>query len=353
MLASPATQKAVVIESEGTAVLVSDRSIPNLRDDFVLVRNIAVALNPTDWKHIDWSASPGALVGCDCAGIVEAVGNNLTRPYKKGDRISGGVHGSNALEHQDGAFAEYVLVRSGVSMRIPESISFEQAATFGIGINTVGLALHKALKIPFPGQGGPTGTVLVYGGSTATGSLAIQFAKAVGWTVVTTCSFKNFAMVKERGADEVFDYNDFGCAKKVRVVTGDKLAHILDCVSTDSSADFCNSVMGASGGTYSCLDSVPALARADIRTEISFSYGVLGDPYQMGTETITPSADTYAYGTAFYTLAARLIGEGKIVPHPLTVGEDGLAGVLKGLDELRDEQVRGHKLVYLVADTPE
>ena len=46
-------QKAIVIESRGIARLVSDAPIPRLRDDYVLVQNVAVAINPTDWQHID------------------------------------------------------------------------------------------------------------------------------------------------------------------------------------------------------------------------------------------------------------------------------------------------------------
>lgn len=55
-------------------------------------------------------------------------------------------------------------------------MSDEEAATLGAGVNTVGLALYKALDLPLPGSGNYGGYLLIYGGSTASGTLAIQYA---------------------------------------------------------------------------------------------------------------------------------------------------------------------------------
>jgi NADPH:quinone reductase-like Zn-dependent oxidoreductase len=79
---------------EDTKVAVQDAPKPQLRDGYVLVKVRAVGLNPTDWKAINHGGVVGARVGCDYAGVVEEVGNNLGRPFKKGDRIAGIVHGS-------------------------------------------------------------------------------------------------------------------------------------------------------------------------------------------------------------------------------------------------------------------
>ena len=178
----PSTQKAIVIHGPKDARLVTDRAIPQLREGYMLVKTAAVARNPTDWKHIDSLPTAGALVGCDYAGTVEAVGAGVTKPFRKGDRVAGFAHGADAVQPENGAFAEYIVVKADAQMHIPEGVSFEEAATLGVGVTTVGQALYQSLQLPLPSESAPAppkekSMILVYGGSTATGTLAIQFAK--------------------------------------------------------------------------------------------------------------------------------------------------------------------------------
>lgn len=89
------TQKAVVHVSKGVSELKNDVPMPKLPgDNWLLVKTKAVALNPTDWKNIDNAPAPGAIAGCDYAGVVEEVGKGATH-YKVGDRIAGFVRGGN------------------------------------------------------------------------------------------------------------------------------------------------------------------------------------------------------------------------------------------------------------------
>lgn len=76
----------------GTAVL-REIPIPELGPGYILVRTVAVALNPTDWTSLDAIGDPGTIVGCDYAGIVEQVGSGGSNRFKKGDRIAGFAHG--------------------------------------------------------------------------------------------------------------------------------------------------------------------------------------------------------------------------------------------------------------------
>jgi NADPH:quinone reductase-like Zn-dependent oxidoreductase len=173
--------KAIVLHNK-KAVLVNNRALPKLRDDYMLVKTVAVALNPTDWKHVAgiFSGAPeGGTIGCDYAGIVEKVGKAVTKPFKKGDRIAGCAHGGNPNQVEDGAFAEYIMVKGDVQMKIPDSLSFEKASTIGLGAATVGQGLYeKALGLNLPTNPVKEKTdVLIYGGSTATGTLGIQYAK--------------------------------------------------------------------------------------------------------------------------------------------------------------------------------
>jgi NADPH:quinone reductase and related Zn-dependent oxidoreductases len=175
-------QKAIIITSKGHSTLVSDRPIPKAHDDFIVVKAIAVALNPTDWKHIDLFAPLDVIVGCDYAGIIEDIGPDVSarKGFKKGDKVFGVTHGSDAYNKENGAFAEHILAKGDLANKIPENLSFEKASTLPLGLCTVFHGLYLAMGLARPDK--PLSEkekkfVLIYGGSTATGSLGIQLAK--------------------------------------------------------------------------------------------------------------------------------------------------------------------------------
>ena len=169
--------KAIKTVASNSVALLSDVPTPRVRADRILVKNKAVALNPADWKFVDLVPCTGATVGCDHAGIVEDAGEDLTVAFNNGDRVAGLANGISPNDPESGAFSEYVLVKTGCSFKIPDAMSFENACALGVGINTVGLATYENLELPWPGGSEKRIPVLIYGGSTATGTLAIQMAK--------------------------------------------------------------------------------------------------------------------------------------------------------------------------------
>jgi NADPH:quinone reductase-like Zn-dependent oxidoreductase len=172
--------KAVKGIKPGQAGVVTDAPIPKLPSpEWILIKTVAVALNPTDWKHVEsMSESTKATVGCDFAGVVEEVGSAVTKSFKKGDRVAGFVHGSNSFRPDIGSFAEYVAAKEGLVMHIPDSMSFEEAAGLGVGTVTVGQGLYQEMGLPWPGQGPKDKkSILIYAGSTGMGAFGIQFAK--------------------------------------------------------------------------------------------------------------------------------------------------------------------------------
>lgn len=171
--------KAIIVDEGKTASVHKDVPVPKLRDDYVLVKVNSVALNPTDWKHIAFElGKPGCISGCDGSGTVVKVGPKVTKQWKEGDRIAVVAHGANASQKEDGVFAEYAVAKGDVQIRMPDGLSFEKAATISLGAATCGQGLfQKGLKLGLPDEGKGKGEfVLVYGGSTATGTLAIQYA---------------------------------------------------------------------------------------------------------------------------------------------------------------------------------
>ena len=72
-------------------------------------------------------------------------------------------------------FGEYITAKGDIQIKIPDNISFEEASTLGVGITTVGQGLYQSLQLPLPNKPATEKSyVLIYGGSTATGALAIQ-----------------------------------------------------------------------------------------------------------------------------------------------------------------------------------
>ena len=174
--------KAIVYKELGVAKVV-DRPVPKLRDDYILIKVVAIALNPTDWKHIEGGiAAPDCICGVDYAGIVEEVGSKVTKDFKKGDRIAGWASGANASNTEDGAFAEYIVAKGDIQIKVPENLSFLEAASLGCGVSTVGQGLYEpfyGMELSPPSQPiSKPERILVYGGSTATGTLGIQFLKS-------------------------------------------------------------------------------------------------------------------------------------------------------------------------------
>ena len=342
-----ATQKAVVIQGPGVAKLVTDRPIPRLRDDYILVKTAAVALNPTDWKHIHSRVKEaGPLVGCDYAGVVEKVGSKVTKSFKPGDRICGAAHGSNAVEREDGTFAEHIVVKGDMQIEIPSNLSVEEAATLGVGITTVGQGLYQTLGMKLPNEPlKEPAPVLIYGGSTATGTLGIQYAKLSGYTVLTTCSPRNGELVKAAGADFVFDYNDPDVGQKIREHTNDNLHYAWDTISLPASAKICaEALSSAPGGKYASLSSVD-FPRKDCSSGFTLAYTALGEAFTFGDIKIPAKPEDYEFAKMFWELSRELLAEGKIKAHPRRVRQ-GLEGVLEGLQELKDNRVSGEKLVY-------
>lgn len=177
----PNVQKALKISGPGGMKIVERVRIPNLKDDEVLVQVHCVGLNPVDAKSADLSPTIGATPGCDFAGTLVRVGPAVTKSLSVGDRVCGCVFGNNPEALDNGAFAEYVVVPGSLVWKMPPTrLSFQTAATLGVGISTIGLALYHKLGLPLPSvspkpkPGDSAKHVLVYGGGTATGNLAIQ-----------------------------------------------------------------------------------------------------------------------------------------------------------------------------------
>ena len=177
----PTTQKAIVANANGRPEIATEAPCPPFRPegDQVFVRTEAVAINPSDTKMVGDFLNPGGVFGADYAGTVVAVGEEV-QGVQVGDRIGGAQYSMHAGMPEYGAFGEYNVTNGAIWYKIPPSMSIEAGASLGAGISTAGMAI-RALGLPLTGalppQAASSPFVLVYGGSTATGTLAIQLLK--------------------------------------------------------------------------------------------------------------------------------------------------------------------------------
>ncbi|KAI1638953.1 zinc-binding dehydrogenase [Biscogniauxia mediterranea] len=348
----PSLQRAVIQDQSGRPVIVEDKPIPALRPGTLLIKTAAVALNPSDYKMGSAFPSPGALIGMDFAGHVVKL--DTTRPdLNIGDAVCGLVHGSNPADHEGGSFAEYVLVPADLVLKVPEGFPLEQAATLGTAVFTACASLWGSLKItvspddpakePFP--------VLIYGASTASGTMATQLVRLSGLDPIVTCSSKNFDLVKAYGAQAVFDYTSPDVAREIRSYTKGRLRHALDCITCQESTTCCFNAIGRPGGRYACLEACPAewKTRDAVKAEFVMSLEVFGKEVKLGGEYGRPAdPEKHDMATEFVKVFQRLFNEGSIKPHPVEIVGQGFDSVLKGLTTLKSGGVSGKKLVVLL-----
>ncbi|KAH7364700.1 zinc-binding oxidoreductase ToxD, partial [Rhexocercosporidium sp. MPI-PUGE-AT-0058] len=343
--------QAIQLQAKGgPAIFVTHRPMPILPPNCILIKTVAVGLNPHELLDIDapWSLSDaGDLLGCDYAGVVEEVGPEVTRNFKKGDRVCGCTR-PNPLQPDWGTFAEYIIVVADVQLHIPDEMSFEDAASLGVSVLTAGAVLYDTLglKLPPAGDEGRR-QILIYGGSTSTGRMMIQFAKLFNFEIITTSSPSNFQLMKTLGADHVFDYTSPSSPASILALTNSTLSLCVDCFSQQSSYAFCSTIL-AKGATYVSIMPMTEVDREDL--VFKFCMGVLyfDAPFLFQGQRMEATREMFDSAVSFAEFAEKVLGEGKIRCHVNEVKGGGLEAVLEGIQEMREGKVGGRKLVYPV-----
>ncbi|MDQ4091230.1 MAG: NAD(P)-dependent alcohol dehydrogenase [Actinomycetota bacterium] len=225
----------------------------------VLVRVLAVSVNPADWhsmrgKPLFSRATLGLvrpkhhILGVDIAGQVEAVGGAVTR-FEPGDEVY-----ANLLDHGYGGFAEYASVPVDVMSSKPANLSYEEAAAVPMAAVTAlqGLRHHGDLH--------PAQKVLVNGASGGVGTFAVQIAKSFGAEVTGVTSTRNIDLVRSLGADHVVDYtrDDF-------VRSGERYDLILDTIGNRSAPELKRALAEAGKASVTGFTSMGRMVGVSLR----------------------------------------------------------------------------------------
>lgn len=197
--------KAIVYTKYGTpeVLRLTEVERPTPKDDEVLVKVYATALNFSDWGLLRGAfrffgfglfGPKHQILGADIAGRVEMVGKNV-KEFFPGDEVYGDLSWNGR-----GGLAEYVCAPASMLAHKPANLSFELAAAVPMAAGVAFQALRTKGQI----QAGHK--VLINGASGGVGTFAVQIANAYGAHVTAITSTKNLEMARAHGANEVIDY---------------------------------------------------------------------------------------------------------------------------------------------------
>jgi NADPH:quinone reductase-like Zn-dependent oxidoreductase len=350
------TNQSSNMPSNTAAWLTAERAIPlevksspytSPKDNEVVVKSGAVAVNPVDWAiQAAGSRVPAfsfvkypCVLGTDVAGEVVEVGKQVSR-FKVGDRVVGCGGGALRNKPSEGTFQTYVVIQDYLVSPIPDTMAYEDAAVLPLGLTTAASGLFGndwlALEYPSASPKSTGKTIVIWGGSTSVGSNAIQLAVASGYEVISTSSPKNFDYVKNLGATHVFDYNSSTV--------------VLDIVEVLKGADFAGayaigSVLSVGNGTAAAEACLEIVDKIDGKKFVAMAMHFAGNlPDGVGAKFVPPISSEVGK-VIFEDFLPQALAEGKYVaaPEPMVVGK-GLGSIQEAF-KIQQKGVSAKKVV--------
>ncbi|EIW57183.1 GroES-like protein [Trametes versicolor FP-101664 SS1] len=352
---TPTTQKALVLPAIKGEWVVSEVSVPTPGPKEVLVKIIAAGLNPADWKiqayGIEWVPYP-FIGGSDAAGVVEEVGAEVTN-LTKGDK----VFYQAWFNTRKSAFQQYGIVPAEIAAKIPDNITFDQAASIPLGLNTVAIGLYnhtpntKSVDYPAPWeQGGTTKfagkPAFVLGGSSTVGQYAIQLARLSGFSpIITTSSLRHEEFLTSIGATHIIDRtlpSDTIQAEVTKLAGHKPVEYVYDSISSAETQQLGYEVL-APGGDLLLVNPQAIPAEKKKTSDNKKILNVFADVQAPENRDVV---------VGIWSHITELFATGKLVPSRVEVLPNGLAGIPDGLVRLQKEQVSGQKLIAHPQETP-
>lgn len=213
--------KAILVDEKNQDLYISDVEDPVLKEGELLVRIKATAINRADLLQRKGLYPPPAgastIIGLEMAGVVEEVGDGVIG-WNQGDRVYALLPG--------GGYAEKVVIPAEMGMRIPDEMSFEQAAAIPEAFLTAYLNLIELGKLTSNEH------VLIHAGASGVGTAAIQIAREIGATsIVTAGTAEKLDRCLSLGANYTVNYKEDDFSETVQKVTnGNGVQVILDFV---------------------------------------------------------------------------------------------------------------------------
>ena len=281
------------------------------------------------------------ILGTSFAGLVESVGPGVGT-FKDGDKVAVIRLGHNMGKPDFGAFQKYSLATISSTSKLLPSTPLAEAAAVILNLSAVvsALSIHLSLaRPPLSGAPEPQGQkILIYGGSSASGQLAVKYATSAGYTVVTTSSPQNRDFVASLGPAYIIDHT-LPPADIVAELNGQGPYHkILDTIGlplvTNLMVEYLSSI---GGGSYNTL--IPPLgSEKPIPENVERKFA----PYNWAFE---EEAHMNIAKWFYDEYIPKGLESGLIVPNRLEVIKGGLGNVQDALDLMMKGGVSGKKLV--------
>jgi len=275
--------KAIFIEQGGGTDALRAGDMPDAvlsRDDQALVRLKAAGINPIDTKIRSaperFPLTMPAILGCDGAGVVEAVGQAVTA-FSPGDEV---YFSQPGFMGRQGTYAEAVAVDAALLAHKPASLSFEEAAAAPLVLITAWEALHDRARI----QAGQR--VLIQAGAGGVGHVAIQLAREAGARVAVTVSDDDkAAFARQLGAEHVINYRHEDVAAAVLAWTDQQGVDIAFDTVGGEVLDGCFSCAKPYGDVVTILAPTADTQWGEARTRnLRFSMELMLSPVLLGLE---------------------------------------------------------------------
>ena len=294
--------KAITLRDFGGPEMMqySDIETPTAGVGQLLIRVHATSVNRPDviQRQGNYPPPPGdsEVLGLEVAGIVDAIGEGITR-FSPGDRVVALVGG--------GGYAEYAVALEGHTMALADAISFEQAACICETYITAYLNLFLLGEL----QGKKT--VLIHGGGGGVATSAIQLCRALtpDTEILVTASTGKLERVLKQGADHVIDYREQVFADEVRRITDKRgVDVILDHIGAKYLQDNMRSL--ALAGTMMLIGVM-----GGIKAELNLASMMVKRQRIIGSVLRSrPVAEKAAIIAKFEAAAMPLIASGEITP---------------------------------------
>ncbi|CAG8162879.1 unnamed protein product [Penicillium nalgiovense] len=270
-----------------------------------------------------------------------------------------------------GAFAEYAIAPYYTTFHIPDSTTFEEAATIPLAAYTSVCALFQKLELPEPwsplskaaGKEGTKRPLIIYGASSATGAFAIKLAAAANIHPIITVGSKRSEFIKpfldESKGDVLVDYTAYpteeGLIKAIQEAVkkggapDGRCWKAFDTVSEDNTIRLVTKVIA---GPPDAAGQRPKVTNILMKTEIEDSDPSVDIVFSMVGRVHYEDENDKLIGVVWGAAFARGLREGWLTGHPYTIGKNGLEELSKGLKGLKDGKVRAQKFLTRPSETP-